>query len=425
MNIIKTLFAKVGSVKNWFLKKSLKTKIAIILVVVVLGYIGYRRYSVTKNQQPQYQTAQAQKSTLVINVSASGSVVSANVMPITTSATGIVSKVYVKDGDRVTKGQKIAEIELDSDGAQRSTQAYNSYQSALNGVKSADNSLRSAEASLNNVYDQLKGHENDETFAEIETRTKAEGARDNAYNSLQLAKLQVNSAYLSYLENSPTIRANLSGVINNITIVPGMDISSSVSSSGSVNTQRVAIIEIQGFPLATFNVTEIDVSSIKQDQKATVTFDSIPDKTFTGKVVSVDRIGSVSSGVTNYPVIIQFDTEIPELLPNMTASANIIVDTVADALLIPTTAVQTTNGQSYVRILKGGNITSVDVKIGKSSDSETQILSGLSEGDTVITSVTQSTTSTSSQTQSPFSSFGGGGVFRRTTTSGGAGLPRN
>ena len=90
-------------------------------------------------------------------------------------------------------------------------------------------------------------------------------------------------------------------------------------------------------------------------------------------------------------MLIQFDTEIPELLPNMTASANIIVDTVSEALLVPTTAVQTTNGQSSVRVLKDGQVSNIDVEVGKSSDSETQILSGISEGDTVVTSVTQST----------------------------------
>ena len=424
MKLIKGTREKLAGLKSSFLKKPLKTKIFILFLLLIIGYFGYRKIVSNKSQTPQYQTATAQKSTLIINVSASGSVISSNVMPITTSATGIIAKVYVKDGDNVIKGQKIATLELDSDGSQRNAQAYNSYQSALNGVKSAENSLRSAQASLNNVYNELQGNANDETFAQIETRTKAEVAKDNAYNSLQVAKLQVNSAYLSYLESSPTIVSNMSGVINNITIVEGMDISSSVSSSGSVNSQRVAIIETKGLPIATFNVTEIDVSRIQQDQKATITFDSIPDKTFTGKVVSVDRIGTISSGVTNYPVLIQFDTEIPELLPNMSAQANIITDTVSDALLVPSTAIQTTNGQNTVRLLKNGNIKTVNVEVGKSSDSETQILSGISEGDVVITSITQASSTQSSQTQSPFSSFGGG-VFRTRSSADGASFSRN
>jgi macrolide-specific efflux system membrane fusion protein len=425
MDLVKKFFQKIVGIKNWFLKRSLKTKIVVILVVIVLGYLGYKRYTTSRNQQPQYQTAQAEKSTLIISVSASGSVVSSNQMPITTNASGIVSEVYVKDGDKVTKGQRIASIELDSDGAQRNAQAYSSYMNSLNNVKSAENNLRSAQASLNNVYDQLQGHATDETFAQIDTRTKAEVAKDNAYNSLQMAKIQVNSAYLSYLEGSPIITANYSGTVNDITVVPGMDLATATTSSGNVTSQSVAIIETSGLPLISVNVSEIDVPSVQQGQKATVTFDSIPNKTFTGKVVSVNRIGSVSSGVTNYPVIIQFDTEIPELLPNMTASANIIVDTVSDALLVPTTAVQTVNGQSTVRVLKDGKVTSVDVEVGKSSDSETQILSGLSEGDVVVTSITQSSGSQSTQTQSPFSSFGGGGIFRRTTTGGGASVPRD
>jgi macrolide-specific efflux system membrane fusion protein len=95
----------------------------------------------------------------------------------------------------------------------------------------------------------------------------------------------------------------------------------------------------------------------------------------------------------------------------MTASVIIQIDKRNDVLMVPTAAVQTANGNSTVRVLKNGTVTQVPVEVGISSDTDTEITSGLSEGQTVVTG-TVSTTTTSSQTSSPFSGFGGrGGGF--------------
>jgi hypothetical protein len=86
------------------------------------------------------------------------------------------------------------------------------------------------------------------------------------------------------------------------------------------------------------------------------------------------------------------------------------------------------NNQSAVEVMKDGKISTVQVEIGGSNDTQTEIISGLNEGDEVVTStITPSSTSQSSNsTTSPFSSIGGGGLFRtRTTTGGGGGIPRD
>ena len=316
----------------------------------------------------------------------------------------MVKKVYVKDGDTVAHGQKIAEIELDSDGAQRNIAAYASYIGAVNSLTSAQNNYRSAQASAEKVLDEVKGHDTDETLAQKETRTKAEVARDNAYNTIKSAELSLSSAALEYRTNSPIITAPSAGVINNITIVEGMSLSSTTSADAQGPGQRIAVIESKGTPLASFNVSEVDVSQVKQGQKATIRLDSINDKTFTGKVVSVDKMGSVTSGVTNYVVIIKFDTEAPDVLTNMAATANIILETKDNVLLVPSTAIQTQGTQSIARVIKGREEQSVVVETGLVSDTQTEILSGLSEGEEVVTS-----TATSETTEQERSVFGGGG----------------
>jgi multidrug efflux pump subunit AcrA (membrane-fusion protein) len=85
---------------------------------------------------------------------------------------------------------------------------------------------------------------------------------------------------------------------------------------------------------------------VKVGQKATITVDALPGKTFTGKMVGIDRTGTVESGVTSYPVTVQFDTPSDEVLPQMAANVSIITEVKDNALLIPANAVKTVQGKT-------------------------------------------------------------------------------
>jgi hypothetical protein len=252
----------------------------------------------------------------------------------------------------------------------------------------------------------------------------AEASYQNQQNVIAQSQIALNNAWESYQADSPTITAPAGGTLGNLTITPGMVLTSSGSSSSNSTSasQRVAVIKTQGNPIGTFNVSEIDVSKIQPGQVATITLDSISGKSFTGNVKTVDRIGTVSSGVTNYPINILFDTSVDQILPNMSATASIIVATKDNVLLIPTTAIQTSNGQSTVRVLNGSQVQSATVETGLSSDTETEIVSGLTEGQTVITGNVFSTTTTTTGQSSIFSSLGrtgGGAGAVRVNTRGG------
>ncbi|PJA56013.1 hypothetical protein CO165_00485, partial [Candidatus Roizmanbacteria bacterium CG_4_9_14_3_um_filter_33_18] len=78
-------------------------------------------------------------------------------------------------------------------------------------------------------------------------------------------------------------------------------------------------------------------------------------------------------------------------------------------LLVSSSAVKiNSDGANYVQIMKNGKPIDQIVEIGLASDSQTEIISGLGEGDIVITSTTQTTSTTTQQTKSVFGSFGGG-----------------
>jgi len=96
----------------------------------------------------------------------------------------------------------------------------------------------------------------------------------------------------------------MDGVITSLMYAEGMGIGT-LDTGNTTSNQKIATIKTEGMPIVSVNLSEIDVSRVKLEQKATVVLDSIPDKTFVGKVIGVDRIGQTTSGVTqisgNYP----------------------------------------------------------------------------------------------------------------------------
>lgn len=394
-----------------FLKKRRKIVVLAILIIVAL-LIGFRIFF-GKGKKPQYQTTKVERGTIVWSVSASGSVVTANIFEVTTQASGMVKKIYVNDGDKVKVGQKIMEIEPDLAGKQKAASAWSSYLSAKNNLDSAKAALYSLDSAMWKAHeifmddaverdlskdDPIYIQENDDWLA-------AEAKYKNQEAVIAQAEQAVNNSWLSYQLVSPIITAPVSGTIFGLAYVPGMAIGSSSTTTG----QRVAVIRTEGAPIASFNLSELDVPVVKTGQKATIKLDSLPEKTFTGKVVSVDKLGTMSNGVTNYPVIVQFDTAPQDVLPNMAASVNIIIETKDNVLLVPSSAIQKKAGQNLVTILEKGKERQKRVEVGISSETQTEIISGLSEGETVV--VSKISGATIQPSRSPFGGMPGG-TFR-------------
>src|SRR3989344_494928 len=406
--------------------------------IFVTGLIIWRIMAGQNNKTP-YQTAKVERGAIVSTVSTSGTVLSANIIKITTQASGTVNNIYVKDEQLVKKGDKILEVSLDQEGEQQNAQAWSSYLSAKNSLSSVEATAYSLQSDMfakwdtffnlatNSTYQNADGSTNETNRALPEFHIAQDDwlATEAKYKNQQAvitqAQSALNSAWLSYQLSSPTVTAPMDGTVNNLVVVEGMVINGSSGQSTTSGTnnagtnQQIAVIQNDNLPLASYNLSEVDVTRVKSGMKATVTLDSIQGKTFTGQVMTVDRIGTVSSGVTSYPVIIRFDTGAPQILPNMSTSANIIIDSKGDVLLVPSAVIQTIGDQSYVRVLINGKEQQVPVETGLSLDTQTEVVSGLKEGDTVITGTQNSSTTTTSS--SPFSggfvgTRGGSGNFR-------------
>ncbi len=215
------------------------------------------------------------------------------------------------------------------------------------------------------------------------------------------------------------IRAPFAGVVANIDVERGDSVSGSTAVATVITKQQIAEITLN----------EVDVAKIKASQKATLTFDAIPNLSIAGEVSEIDALGTVSQGVVSYAVKIALGTQNEQIKPGMSVSADIITNVKQNALLIPNSAVKSAGGANYVEIPQdtvaasqllanaansaAGLVLNLapsqqTVEIGLSNDSVSEVISGLKAGDLVITRIiTPSSAATQTQSTQNRSIFGG------------------
>jgi HlyD family secretion protein len=205
-----------------------------------------------------------------------------------------------------------------------------------------------------------------------------------------------------------TMRAPMDGIITALTVEEG-----EVAVIGTMNNPGTKLLTIadMGVVEAVMEVDETDVPDVKVGQRATVTIDAYPNKTFSGLVTEVgsspiQRTGASATEAINFEVKIQIDTPPPGVRPGFSASADIITGTRTKALAIPiqalvvrekpadknaktpaATAAKPAKPQDEegVYVHDKGTVKFVTVKTDLSGDSAIEITSGLKEGQEIVT----------------------------------------
>lgn len=285
-------------------------------------------------------------------------------------------------------------MDLDSKGESKVISTQSNLTSWTN---TANNYVSSLSSSTNSII------ENNQSLSDFTA-----GADELDIRSAQLTVDNKQAAY-----NDCFIYAPFDGVIAAFTATVGEPSGSSI---GTLITKN---------KLATITLNEVDIAKIKVGQKATLTFDAIDGLTITGKVAEIDSIGTVSQGVVTYTIKISLDTGDNLIKPGMSVSATIITDMAQDVLIVPNSALKVKNGVNYVEIFSSplpsdttgaqGSLsinppTQINVEIGLVDDSNTEITSGLKEGDIIVTkTITNTVTTAKSTTPSLLNAVGGGG----------------
>jgi len=286
----------------------------------------------------------------------------------------------------------------------------NTHISTLNSYTAKTNSmltsLLSAKTTIQNDKDSITAAER--TILEnTQSLEKLKAGADPL--DIQFAELTLKQRENALLDaeatlSDYTVLAPFDGAVVNITSKVGDNASSGTAMATLVGSQTLVQISLN----------EVDVAKIKVGQKATMTFDAIEGLSISGKVVEVNPLGTVSQGVVSYAVKIVFDTQDDRIKPGMSVTAAIVTDVRPDVLVAPNAAVKTQGGNRYVQVLENGSPKNLSVQVGASNDTETEIASGLSEGQEIITQTIQAaaakiTTQTGGNSLLP---IGGGGGFR-------------
>ncbi|MEA4894207.1 MAG: efflux RND transporter periplasmic adaptor subunit [Oscillospiraceae bacterium] len=247
---------------------------------------------------------------------------------------------------------------------------------------------------------------------------------DDIEQNVASAKLSLEDAQ-NNLDNKKealedyTIKSPIAGTIIEKDYKAGDKLGSTTSSNATLCT-----IYDLSYLTMDLSVDELDISEVSVGQSVYITADAVEGKTFTGTVTKVSVSGTTSNGVTAYPVTIRID-DTEGLLPGMNVNAEIIVESVTDALSVPVDAVirgnqvlVKTGGSDSGSGMDGQTLTVgkdglpdgfeyAEVTLGVNNDDYIEIKSGLDEGD-IIAVVTVSS-DTGETTTGGFGGFSGGG----------------
>lgn len=370
--------------------------------VVVLAGIGVGTFLLLRpsggTNRTFSQDVQVTKGDQTMTVSFDGTLAPQKESDVNFSVSGTVTKVYVKAGDKVSKGQKLARID-DTD--------------LQNAVDLAQANLTTAEANLTEVYDD-SGSSAAVTSAKAQvnsSKAALTSAKEDLKNAVLRAPVDGTVASVS-IEVGDTVGSGSSGSSSTTKSSSSSTNSSSTSSSSSA---QVLVISANKWKVSG-SVGASDLASLKAGQSVSVTTDATTDK-LTGKVTSVGIVATSTSsdGTATFPVEVTLSGTHTGLYSGTTATAVITTGTYKDVLTVPTAAITSSNGKTVVTKVTGTTTAVTEVGVGTVFGTYTQITSGLSEGDTVRISFTRpSSTSTSGSQNSGgfgggFGGFGGGG----------------
>ncbi|MGI6131721.1 MAG: efflux RND transporter periplasmic adaptor subunit [Bacillota bacterium] len=374
------------------------TAIALLAVAAVAGGVAWRRRqkAAQSTAVPSYRPVPVSRGTLSRSISATGNLSAAGQIDVYPEKSGIVDAVLVDVGREVKAGDVLVRLVQDQIDVQQ----------ARSNVRQREEELKSAQDMLGKIRD-LHGR-GAATDKELKS---AESSVVQAQDNLQAARLKLDS--LVTHSGDGLIRSPMDGVITAVKAVVG----GSVSPSAAVVTMvdpRDVVLKV--------TVDENDIGVVQVGQRADITLDAVDGLSLAGTVSAVGKVGETKSGIVVFNVDIGIDNPDPSARPGMSAEAEITVERVDNAIIVPISALEGRMGRYAVQVRNAdGDIEPRSVEVGMRTTTAAEIISGLSAGEIVVVTDGRATSSGSfsrrdSQTgmpSFPMPGMDGGGMPRR------------
>lgn len=386
--------------------------VAVMLAGILLTYQWY----MSPSPRVEYTTAPATVSDLTVEISATGTLQPLTQVDISSELSGVVREVAVAENQQVRKGDVLAKLDTSKLEAQIE-RAQASAKAAAASVETARVTLKETEQALARASELAR-----KGMATQQALDTAQAARDRAKAALDSAKasLAIANADLK-LQQADLAKSTIYAPIDGIVLTRSVDPGQTVASSLQAPVLFVIAADLRKMELKAA-VDEADIGQISVGQQARFTVDAFPERPFDAEIRDISYASVTTDGVVTYDARLDVDNTDMLLRPGMTATVSVVTQQAKAVLTVPSSAFRyrptetrergfsmlsmftgrrgpmrrpgqteqpPAEGLRTLYVLENGQPRRVDVKIGSSDGDRTEVLSGLEEGDRVITASRQ------------------------------------
>ncbi len=334
-----------------------------------------------RKQQVAYSTAPVSRQNFSTSITATGTIEPVTQVEVGTQVSGIIDKIYVDYNSVVKKGELIAELDKTN---------------LVSELTSAESNLTSAQASL--AYEETN-------YARYQSLYDKGLVSADAYETARLSYERAAAQVIIEEQSVEKAKTNLGyaliySPIDGTVLSKEVEEGQTVASSMTTPTLFIIAQDLTDMRVIA-DVDEADIGGVLEGQRVSFTVDAFPDDVFEGAVTQVRQEATTESNVVTYEVVISARNDDLKLKPGLTANVTIYTLEKNDVLTVPTKALRFRPNSSLLAEgetieddtptpiklwTHDGNVFKAHaVEIGASNGILTEILSGVAEGDVVIT----------------------------------------
>lgn len=377
------------------------TKAKIVFFVLALCAVAAMAFW-PSGPKLNYETAKVVRGDLTVTVSATGTLQPGTKVDVGTEVSGKIDQLLVDSNDHVKKGQLMAVINTDTLQAQ-----LDQFRATLAQARAT---LATNQATVRQTQAKRARYHNLQDGGAVSAldiqAVDADYAR--AIASVSLAKGQIDSAEAQVTNTQTQIgKAKVTAPIDGVVLSRAVSVGQTVQASFSAPVLFTLASDLSVMQLS-IDIDEADMGTVKEGQKATFTVDAFPNRKFDARLVTLYNSSKTTNNVVTFPGSLLVDNRSLLLRPGLTATAEILVAEVKNALLVPNAALRFTpppvgldnkppppaakapNGKQGGRVwvLVKNKPEARDLILGHSDGISTEVLSGnLALGDVVLTDI--------------------------------------
>lgn len=393
-------------------RKKVILYLSLLIVAGIAAYFYFRKES--SIQLASFQTAAVVKGSVSNSVTATGTLEPLKQVQVGTQVSGVIKKIYVDFNSTVKSGQLLAELDKTPLLAQlASVQA---------DLLSAESQLTFQEANYNRIRQLLDKKAVSETDYETALYQFNNAKANVAKMKSEVDRAKTNLGYAM-------VYSPIDGVVLNRAVDEGQTVAASFNTP-TLFTIAQDLTKMQ----VVANVDEADIGQVREGEKVSFTVDAYPDDSFEGTVKQVRLLATTTSNVVTYSVVIDAPNPDLKLKPGLTASITVFTQIADNVLTIPTKALRFKPDSTYLAMMNGNlpaqskrpavnqqtaslsgippsgspekgsedvtwktvwikageTIKPVRIETGLNDESNTEVRSGLHEGDEVVVSMNSS-----------------------------------